>query len=501
MTVRRPTREEVRALAGDLNMNFGEVELDSFHALLLPAFAAYDAIEAMPEQLPAVAYPRLPGRRPGAGEDPNNAWYVKTEVRGAATGELAGRTVALKDSICLAGVAMMDGASTLEGYVPDVDATVVTRILDAGGTILGKTNCEFLCFSANSYTSATGPTHNPHRRGTTSGGSSSGSAAAVAAGEVDMAVGGDQGGSIRVPAAFCGIVGLKPTYGLVPYTGIMSSELTLDHAGPMTRTVADNALLLEVLAGPDGLDPRQGPQQGPRGAGRYTGAIGLGVDGLRIGMVREGFGRANSEPAVDAAVVAAASRFAALGAVVEDVSVPMHRDGPAIWRAIAAEGGLATMMGNGFGTGWKGLYVSSLHAAHGAWHRRADELPDSLKVSMLLGRHFAKTSNGRFYAKAQNLSRQLRAAYDDALSRFDLLLMPTAPMQAPPIPPADASRELLVRRSGEALGNTMPFDTSGHPALSVPCGIVDDLPTGMMLVARHFGEATIYRAAAAFEAS
>ena len=150
---------------------------------------------------------------------------------------------------------MMNGASTMEGYVPDVDATVVTRILDSGGTIAGKTVCEYFCFSGGSHTSASGPVHNPHRTGYSAGGSSSGSAAVVAAGDVPMALGGDQGGSIRIPASFCGIYGLKPTHGLVPYTGIMPIELTLDHTGPMTATVEDNALLLEVLADADGLDP------------------------------------------------------------------------------------------------------------------------------------------------------------------------------------------------------------------------------------------------------
>ena len=161
----------------------------------------------------------------------------------------------MKDNICLAGVPMMNGASTLEGYVPDVDATVVQRILDAGGTIVGKSVCEYFCFSGGSHTSSSGPVHNPHRQGYSAGGSSSGSAALVAAGEVPMALGGDQGGSIRMPASFCGIYGMKPTHGLVPYTGIMPIELTIDHTGPMTATVEDNALLLEVLAGPDGLDP------------------------------------------------------------------------------------------------------------------------------------------------------------------------------------------------------------------------------------------------------
>ena len=157
----------------------------------------------------------------------------------------------------LAGVPMMNGAATLEGYVPDIDATVVQRILDAGGTIVGKAHCEYFCLSGGSHTNATGPVHNPHKMGYSAGGSSSGSAVLVALGEVDMALGGDQGGSIRMPSSFSGTYGMKPTHGLVPYTGIMPIEIYVDHTGPMTATVADNALLLEVLAGADGYDPRQ----------------------------------------------------------------------------------------------------------------------------------------------------------------------------------------------------------------------------------------------------
>src|SRR5207244_2136526 len=154
-----------------------------------------------------------------------------------------------KATIMLAGVPMMNGASTLEGYVPDFDATVVSRILDEGGEIIGKTHCEYFCLSGGSHTNATGPVHNPHRMGYSAGGSSSGSAVVVALGEADMAMSGDQGGSIRLPASFSGICGMKPTWGLVPYTGIMPIEIFVDHTGPMTATVADNALLLEAIAG------------------------------------------------------------------------------------------------------------------------------------------------------------------------------------------------------------------------------------------------------------
>src|SRR5882672_10085002 len=224
---------------------------------MAPSVGAYNAIDQLPDNLPPVRYPRDAGRRPSREENRYNAWYCKTDVRGARSGKLKGRTVVVKDNVMLAGVPMMNGASTLVGYVPEVDATVVTRILDAGGTIVGKSHCEYFCASGGSHTNATGPVHNPHRMGHSAGGSSSGSAVLVALGEADMAIGGDQGGSIRIPSSFCGIYGMKGTHGLVPYTGVMPIEITLDHTGPMTGNVRDNALLLEVLAGADGVDPRQ----------------------------------------------------------------------------------------------------------------------------------------------------------------------------------------------------------------------------------------------------
>ena len=258
MAVRRPTLDQLRSVAEDLGMHMGDEELKSYDALMQANYAAYEAVDAMPDYVPAVKYPRTPGYRPEGEENKYNAWYVKTEIKGAPSGKLAGKTIALKDNICLAGVPMMNGASTLEGYMPDTDATIVTRMLDAGGTIVGKVHCEYFCFSGGSHTCAAGPVHNPHKMGYSAGGSSSGSAVVVATGEADMAIGGDQGGSIRIPAAFSGIYGMKATYGLVPYTGVMPIELTIDHTGPMTANVRDNALLLEVLAGADGLDPRQG---------------------------------------------------------------------------------------------------------------------------------------------------------------------------------------------------------------------------------------------------
>jgi len=496
-TVKTPTLEQLGEVAAELGLTFSQTDLAAHLEALGPGFAAYNLVDQLPDELPSVAYPRRPGRRPAPKENLLGAWYVKTEVAGAASGKLAGKRVALKDNICLAGVPMMNGASTLEGYVPEVDATVVTRILDAGGSIVGKTVCEYFCFSGGSHTSATGPVHNPHRHGYSAGGSSSGSAAVVAAGEVPMALGGDQGGSIRIPAAFCGIYGMKPTHGLVPYTGIMPIELTLDHTGPMTANVEDNALLLEVLAGPDGLDPRQ---YGGAVAKPYREALGRGAAGLRIAVVEEGFGHPQSSPQVDQVVREAAERFKGLGAAVDMLSIPMHLIGNAIWLPVAAEGALMQMMlGNGFGFNWQGLYITSMLDAHSGWRNRADELSDTLKNTMLLGHLMVTRYRGRYYAKAQNLVRRLRRAYDEVLARYDLLLMPTLPMVATPLPEAGAPVGEILQRGFEMLANTAQFDCTHHPAMSLPCGMVDGLPVGMMLIAKAFDEETIYRAAAAFE--
>jgi amidase len=407
--------------------------------------------------------------------------------------------VALKDNICLAGVPMMVSANFLDGSVPDIDATVVTRILDEGGEIAGKAVCEYYCLSGGSHTSSTGPVHNPRKPDHTTGGSSSGSAALVAAGEVPMAIGGDQAGSIRIPASFCGIVGLKPTFGLVPYTGIGPLEMTIDATGPMTANVADNALLLEVLAGPDGLDSRQRDVK----VAKYTDALDGGAKGLRIGVLKEGFGHGNSEPDVEAKVRAAAQRFKSLGAEVEDVSVPEHLSlGFPVWSAIRGDAACVMLLEmNGFGLGYEGLYPLSAIEACMKWRDHADEFADTLKIASIFSRYTLSRYGGHYYAKAQNLRRRLRAAYDAALASYDLLLLPTTVMKATPIPARDAPVQEITQRSWEPTRNTCPFNATGHPAISIPCGLSDGLPVGLMLVGRHWDESTIYRASAAFEAS
>ena len=497
MAVNRPTVAQLQEIARGLGIHLSDEHAATYQAILQPNFDAYDLIDSLPDFLPEVAYPRTPGYRPTGQENKYGAWYVKSTIKGAPTGKLTGKTVVIKDNVCVAGVPMMNGASTLEGYVPNIDATVVTRVLDAGATIVGKAVCEYFCFSGGSHTSSTGPVHNPRRMGYSSGGSSSGCAALVAAGEVDLAIGGDQGGSVRIPSSYCGIFAMKASHGLVPYTGIMPIESTIDHAGPMTGNVTDNALLLEVIAGPDGLDPRQ---HAGREAQPYRELMKGDVKDLKIGVVPEGFGWPNSMPAVDAQVRKAANHFNELGAEVVELSVPMHRMGLAIWLPVAAEGATEQMMrGNSHGFNWRGLYVTSMIDWHAGWKGRANELSEPLKLTMVLGEYFIKHYRGHFYAKAQNLTRQLIQAYDDALKQVDLLLMPTLPMTATEIPKPGASVEDNIGRALEMIANTAPFDSTGHPAMSIPCGTVDGLPVGLMLIGRRYEEGTIYRGAYAFE--
>lgn len=497
MTIKRPTLSQMRGMAERFGMNLSDAELAEYSQIIEPYIQAYDRLDAMPDNLPEVRYPRSPGYHPDATENPLNAWYVKTEVKGAMDGPLRGKRIVLKDTVCLAGVPMMNGSSVMEGYTPEIDATIVTRMLDAGAIIVGKSHCEDFCLSGGSHTNAKGPVHNPWKRGFMAGGSSSGSAALVAADEVDMAIAGDQGGSIRIPSSNCGVYGMKATHGLVPYTGIMPVEQTIDHVGPLTKTVADNALLLEILAGEDGLDPRQ---YKPR-TFRYTEALGRGAHGLKIGILKEGFHRPESEADVDQKVLAAADRFRELGARVDEISIPEHNLAVDCWTAITVEGLQDMMMhGNSAGTNYRGLFLPSMSDHMAQWRNRADELSHSLKTCMFLGEYFQDQYRGRFYGKAQNLMRKVNERYAAALRNYDILLMPTVPMKPQEIPPADCSISLYVQRAFEMIGNTAPFN-GGLPAMNVPCGLSEGLPIGMMLVGPNYGEMKIYQAAHAFEQS
>ena len=268
-------------------------------------------------------------------------WATKCTAKSISptSGLLKGKTIALKDNVALAGIRCTNGTAALN-WTPELDATIATRIMDAGGIITGKATCENACMEGVSDTSITGPVHNPYANGYSCGGSSSGSARLVATGSVDMAIGGDQGGSIRIPSAMCGVVGLKPTWGLVPYTGIVSLEATIDHTGPMTKTVKDAALLLEVIAGPDGIDDRQ-PPLWPEEMGKYTTQLdnfltstsdpSKPLAGMKLGVLEEGFTIPNMDPNISALCSKAVDKLASLGADIQKVSIPSHSDAAILW--------------------------------------------------------------------------------------------------------------------------------------------------------------------------
>src|SRR6266567_3989600 len=510
--------DDVARITSAYGLHLSEADIASFRALAAGLLASCDEVERR-HQASLPDPPSRTWRRPPAAENPLDAWYVTTEIRQREDGPLAGRRVAIKDNIEVAGIPMMNGSAAVAGFVPRRDATVVSRLLAAGAVVTGKAVCENLCFSGGSHTSATGPVRNPWDHSRSAGGSSSGSAALVAAGHADLALGGDQGGSIRIPASFCGVVGHKPTHGLVPYTGAFPIENTLDHLGPITTTVTDAALMLGVLAGPDGLDPRQGPpgqpdpcpgppgQPGPsqradQTPGDYLAGLVAGVAGLRIGVLVEGFGFPGlSQPGVDDAVRSAVAALDAAGAQVSEVSVPWHRDAMHVWTVIATDGVVAQMIdGDGFGMNWPGRYDPELMA----YFRRgrsehASELSETGKSSIVAGRHVIDRHGGRYYAMARNLALDLTAAYDAALAAVDVLVLPTLPITATPIPPPGVSREESIARSTEMIVNTAPFDVTGHPATTVPAGLVAGLPAGLMIVGRHFDDATCLRVARASE--
>lgn len=496
LNIAKPTSQGLLEVSDRLGLGLSAEQVADYVGIVAANVRSYEIAAQVAD---AAAAPAPQGREhtvPPAAENAKNAWYVRSAIRESAGGPLAGRTIAVKDSIPVAGLPMLNGSNIFDGYVPEFDAEVVRRVLAAGAEITGKAHCEYLCLSGSSHTNITGPVHNPWADGYAAGGSSSGAAVVVALGEADMALGADQGGSIRIPASFSGIVGMKATTGLVPYTGIASLEASFDHVGPMTRTVADNALLLGAIAGPDGVDPRQ---QGVAPAD-YAEALALSAKGLRIGVVPEGFALPGHDPEVSTRVREAAEVFRRLGADVIDVSIPLHTKGSDIWNAIARTGIVENfLIGDGFGLLRDDFYPISMmrwvreHAAG------ISEAPPSAKLNFLVAEHVKQQVGAAGYGYGVNAARVLRRAYDEALDVVDILLMPTTAMTANRLPGASASLRDEAELSLAMTGNTAPFDVTHHPAISLPAGSAGGMPVGMMLIGKHYDESTLYRAAHAYE--
>ncbi|KAI0473038.1 amidase signature domain-containing protein [Xylariaceae sp. FL0804] len=609
------TMDGFRELTASRGMRLGADDEAAYLELLRAAEKCVRYIHARP----AWEDPRLrpdvaPGTSPaesrpytrpanGSAENPLGAWSHRTAFRSAQTtqsggtgtgtgtgaGLLAGRTVAAKDNVLVAGVPLTLGTSAAhlsssssssggkgggDGFpVPTIDAPVVQRVLAAGATFAGTAVCENYCMSALSFTSDTGAVANPwllpptpdddddetknggkgkgSRHAYACGGSSSGCGALVAAyvvrqlrarrglpipaglvdggdgGGVELALGGDQGGSIRLPAAYSGVYGLKPTHGLVPYTGIASLHPLIDHCGPMAGSVRDAALLLAATAGWDGIDPRATPGTPLRedvpmyheildrqiaertAAGTWTPT--QAAKGLRVGLLTEGWAVPTLSDEVRAVTQAAARRFAALGGVVEEVSVPLHALGPAIWTAATR-----AQMGDNFVNVSPGLLSHPLPdlnppAPDQAWYENMNKHNPAAVNVFFAGAHLSdpKRFPPAYRNKAVMHVHELRAAYDDALAKYDVLVTPVNPTVA--MQRNERWFEGGVMGPLElALGNNMNtggLNVSGHPAMAMPVGwgrprepgVEGKLPIAMQLIGPRFGESKIFLAAAAWE--
>ncbi|GAD51814.1 amidase clustered with urea ABC transporter and nitrile hydratase functions [Halarchaeum acidiphilum MH1-52-1] len=491
MDLRPPTTTEIERIGEDLHLNLTDEEIDYFQDLLADGLDAYQTVRDYEYSEPDVT-PRMrdPGHRVQS-DDPLNTWITKCEVSGDADGPLADWDVGVKDNIAVGGVEMTCGSQVMEGFVPKRDATVVSRLLDAGATIVGKTNMDDFAFTGNGHSSAFGPTLNPHDPNRLTGGSSGGSASAVAEGEVDLALGGDQGGSIRAPASWCGIVGHKPTHGLAPYTGAIGIENTVDHCGPMTQDVVTATRALTVMAGRDPEDPRQ-PAHVP--TADYAAALTGDVSDLSIAVVEEGFEQPEHETVVNDHVQDALAALENDGATVETVSVPIHADSQDITTVTVAEAFLQTVRGEGMGHNWKGRYDLQWVDEFGKARRaQGGDFPPSVKYQLLMGAYTSERYHSKYYAKAMNLRAELTETYDELLGDYDLVAMPTTPMRAHEYKP-DADIYEWFADSWSNLANTFVFDVTGHPSLSVPVEPADGLPVGLLLTGAHFDDETVLNA-------
>lgn len=503
-----PEVEEVVCVAKSLGIHLGPDEAALYRKHLLDQLSSLDDfVQARIEEQapPMCSAARRPGWKPSPAEDPLNAWMWKCAIPGAEGGLLTGKTVSFKDHIAVAGMPMSFGSFALEGLTPDVDATVVTRALEAGGTVTGKNVMNGLSggFGTGGGIGDYGRPLNPHNHEHVTGGSSSGSGAAVAAGEVDVSFGGDQGGSIRIPAAFCGTVGLKPTFGLVSHFGIgFGSDQSIDYTGPLARTVEDAAAALQATAGTDPYDPRQ-TRDVPASIDAL-GGLTDGVAGLRIGVVREGF--VGAEPEVRDLVMAAVDVLARAGATLAEVSIPEHHQVRVAQDALG-EGPLSLFKTGFFGAFSRTYYPASIIAAiNQLWASHADLLAPRTKLSLIAAEFSRRNYHGRVYAKGQNVRPTYIKAYDAALGHADVLVMPTCLMAAPRNQRPDgylaAVEENLLAMTRGASQNTQPFNYTGHPALAVPVGKTSaGLPASLQLIGRFFDDPLLLRVAYAYEHS
>ena len=405
---------------------------------------------------------------------------------------LAGIPLAIKDNLCTKGIRTTCSSRMLEEFVPPYESTVTERLWQAGGVMLGKTNLDEFAMGSSTETSAFGPSRNPWNPERVPGGSSGGSSAAVAAGECVASLGSDTGGSIRQPAAFCGVVGLKPTYGRVSRYGLVAFASSLDQVGPFAGSVADAAELLQVIAGADPRDSTCLKAPVPD----YSAALSQPVAGLRVGIVRECFEAEGLSPEVKASVMAAAAQLEALGCELVDVSCPRFNDGIATYYVIAPSEASANLARyDGVKYGYRADDATSLAAMTA--RSRAEGFGDEVKRRILIGTYALSAGYvDAYYKKAQQVRTLIRRDFDRAFAAVDVLLTPTSPTTAFGF--GAHSDDPLAMYLADLL--TIPANMAGVPAISVPCGFDQQgLPIGVQLIANVLEEPRLLQVAHHYE--
>jgi amidase len=539
------TLDVLRDVAAKNNVAISAEHEDAYLLVLQAADATAATVDALPDYLSPLLepVPTIGGKRQyrKAEDNSHNAWSHQAELvaENPTSDLLSGRTLAIKDNMSVGGLPYTCGmfpqllSQKREYPLAPIDSMIVRRILEAGGHVLGTSTCEHYSLTPMSYTSASGPVRNPWLPTHNTGGSTSGGSCllalrqARAAGvtgldkagpDVDIAMGGDQAGSIRLPASYVGCYGLKPTYGLVPYTGISGLHPMIDHTGPLAHNVDDIATMLTVLAGWDGLDARMSPETPLREnvkdylseLGRYSPS----EFGLKVGIISESLTSPGTSADVAQVVSTAAMKhFAVAGSNVSKVSVPMHLLGPAIWTA-STRNHMASLVA---GARIPDALTHNLPQLKPRWPLD-QEMYDLLShtnpavINVIFGETYLKEAYpAEVQGKAHRHVFELRAAYDKALEDFDVLITPTTPTVAPPLPDMRSEKEggsTLMDKAKLPVGctnNTCPFNVTGHPALSVPCGwaMSSDgtgwLPVGMQIIGKRWDDLGVLKAAKVFE--